>query len=109
MTGAGRPLTGQRSATAEEQRARYDGCKSFLHGSDAHDRQSVGQPGNDRFSRIKGGLVADALCQACIDPAGRALVSEPPPRSTMPSQVISHVKMGNAGRAAMPEIQPVRA
>ena len=25
-------LTGQRSATAEEQRARYDGCKSFLHG-----------------------------------------------------------------------------
>ena len=95
---------GQRGVTIEELRARYDGCKPCLHGSDAHDQQSVGQPVDNRFSWIKGDLVFDALRQACIDPDGRAFVGEQPPRSPMPSQVISHVKMDNADWATTPEI-----
>ncbi len=95
---------GQRGATIEELRARYDGCKPCLHGSDAHDQQSVGQPADNRFSWIKGDLVFDALRQACIDPEGRAFVGEQPPRSAMPSQVISHVKIENADWAITPEI-----
>ena len=95
---------GQRGVTIEELRARYDGCKPCLHGSDAHDQQSVGQPVDNRFSWIKGDLVFDALRQACIDPEGRAFVGKQPPRSAVPSQVISHVKIDNANWATTPEI-----
>ena len=96
---------GQRpGATVEELRARYDGCKPCLHGSDSHDPKSIGQPVDNRFSWIKGALEFDALRQACIDPEGRAYVGEQPPQSAMPSQVISYVKIDDAEWAATPEI-----
>ena len=95
---------GQRGVTADELRARYDGCKPCLHGSDSHDQESVGQPVGDRFSWIKGALEFDALRQACIDPEGRAYVGELPPRSAMPSQVISHVRLDHADWATTPDI-----
>lgn len=96
---------GQRpGVTVEALRARYDGCKPCLHGSDSHDQQSVGQPVDNRFSWIKGALEFDALRQACIDPEGRTYVGEQPPRSAMPSQVISHVKIDEAEWATTPDI-----
>lgn len=95
---------GQQAAPLEELRARYDGCKPCLHGSDSHDHKSVGQPTDDRFSWIKGALEFDTLRQACIDPAGRAYVGEQPPRSAMPSQVISQIRIDNAGWAVTPAI-----
>ena len=67
-------------------------------------QKSVGQPVDNRFSWIKGALEFDALRQACIDPEGRAYVGEQPPRSAMPSQVISHVKIDDADWAATPDI-----
>lgn len=87
-----------------ELRARYDGCKPCLHGSDSHDHASVGQPDDNRFSWVKGVLEFDALRQACIDPEGRAYVGEQPPRAAMPSQVISHVRIDNADWANTPDI-----
>lgn len=95
---------GQRSITIDALRERYNGCKPCLHGSDSHDLTTVGQPVDDRFSWIKGGLEFDALRQACIDPEGRAYVGSEPPRSAMPSQVISHVSIANASWAQTPEI-----
>jgi AAA domain, putative AbiEii toxin, Type IV TA system len=96
---------GQRpGVTVDELRTRYDGCKPCLHGSDAHDQKSVGQPVDNRFSWIKGALEFDALRQACIDPEGRAHVGEQPPRSAMPSQVISHVRIDYADWAVTPDI-----
>lgn len=95
---------GQRAVTIEELRERYDGCKPCLHGSDAHDQNSVGQPIDDRFSWIKGALEFDALRQACINPEGRAYVGDQPPRSAMPSQVISHVSIEGADWASTPDI-----
>ena len=95
---------GQRSFTIEALRERYNGCKPCLHGSDSHDLTTVGQPMDDRFSWIKGGLEFDALRQACIDPEGRAFVGSAPPRSAMPSQVISHVSITNASWAQSPAI-----
>lgn len=95
---------GQRSVTTEELRARFDGCKPCLHGSDSHDQKFVGQPVDNRFSWIKGALEFDALRQACIDPEGRAYVGEQPPRSAMPSQVISHVRIDDADWATTPDI-----
>jgi energy-coupling factor transporter ATP-binding protein EcfA2 len=95
---------GQKAVTVEDLRARYDGCKPCLHGSDSHDQKSVGQPVDNRFSWIKGALEFDALRQACIDPEGRAYVGQQPPRSAMPSQVISHVRIDDADWAATPDI-----
>lgn len=87
---------GQRDVTTEQLRGRYDGCKPCLHGSDAHDLASIGQPAEDRFSWVKGALTFDALRQACIDPEGRAYVGIAPPKAAMPSQVISHIHIVNA-------------
>jgi len=87
---------GQRGVSVEQLQERYDGCKPCLHGSDAHDQSSTGRPTGDRFSWIKGALTYDALRQACIDPEGRAFVGVEPPRTAMPSQVISQVEIENA-------------
>jgi hypothetical protein len=95
---------GKRGATVEQLRAGYDGCKPCLHGSDAHDQGSVGKPSDNRFTWIKGALEFDSLRQACIDPEGRAYVGEQPPRSAMPSQVISQVRIDEADWAMTPEI-----
>ena len=95
---------GQRGVTVEELRARYDGCKPCLHGSDSHDQKSVGKPIDNRFSWIKGALEFDALRQSCIDPEGRAYVGKQPLRSAMPSQVISHIRIDNADWALTPDI-----
>jgi hypothetical protein len=65
---------GQGSASIDELRTRYNGCKPCLHGSDAHNQTSTGRPVSDRFSWLKGALTFDALRQACIDPASRAYV-----------------------------------
>ncbi|MDD5296535.1 MAG: hypothetical protein PHU46_06435 [Rhodocyclaceae bacterium] len=95
---------GQRSVSLDNLRDRYNGCKPCLHGSDSHDQTTVGQPVDDRFSWIKGGLEFDALRQACIDPEGRAYVGSEPPCSAMPSQVISHVSIANANWVQTPEM-----
>lgn len=95
---------GQRGLTPEQLRDRYDGAKPCLHGSDSHDQQSVGQPVDNRYSWIKGALEFDALRQACIDPEGRAYVGEQPPRTALPSQVISQIKIDDADWATTPEI-----
>lgn len=95
---------GERDVSIEQLRERYDGCKPCLHGSDAHDPKLVGRPTGDRFSWIKGALTFDALRQACIDPKGRAFVGVEPPRTSMPSQVISQVDVENASWATTKSI-----
>jgi hypothetical protein len=95
---------GQKDLGPDEIRARYGGLKPCLHGSDAHKLDDVASPFGNRFSWIKGALEFDALRQACIDPDGRAYVGEQPPRSAMPSQVISHVQIADADWATTPDI-----
>ena len=96
--------TGQRDASVEELTRRYNGCKPCLHGSDAHDHATVGQPVQDRFTWIKGAVTFDALRQAYIDPAGRAYVASEPPKTAMPSQVIASVEIENAPWVSTPMI-----
>ncbi|MBB4303363.1 hypothetical protein GGD81_002406 [Rhodobium orientis] len=95
---------GQKSLGPDEIRTQYGGLKPCLHGSDAHKLEDVASPFGDRFSWIKGGLEFDALRQACIDPGGRAYVGDQPPRSAMPSQVISHVRIDDADWATAPDV-----
>ncbi|MEY9101512.1 hypothetical protein ABIA24_004485 [Sinorhizobium fredii] len=96
--------SGRKGVSLEQLKERYGGCKPCLHGSDAHDQKTVGQPVEDRYSWVKGGLEFDALRQACIDPESRAHVGAEPPRTAMPSQVISHVAIADSTWAATPEI-----
>jgi hypothetical protein len=93
---------GERSASADELRHRYGGLKPCLHGSDAHNHQSIGIPEQDRYSWIKGALEFDALRQACIEPSGRAYVGVVPPVGATPSQVIQRVKICCAPWAQTP-------
>jgi hypothetical protein len=95
---------GRKDLGPDEIRSRYGGLKPCLHGSDAHKLDDVASPFGNRFSWIKGGLEFDALRQACIDPDGRAYVGEQPPHSAMPSQVISHLRIDDAGWATTPDI-----
>src|SRR5580704_12476208 len=95
---------GRRDLEPDEIRARYGGLKPCLHGSDAHKLDDVASPFGERFSWIKGGLEFDSLRQACIDPEGRTYVGEQPPRSAMPSQIISHVRIDDSDWAATPDI-----
>lgn len=95
---------GNKGITVDELRARYDGCKPCLHGSDAHDPTTVGQPVNQRYSWIKGALTFDALRQACIDPGNRAYVGSEPPPTAMPSQVISRIEITGASWATTSSI-----
>lgn len=95
---------GQKDLSPDEIRERYGGLKPCLHGSDAHRLDAVASPFGNRFSWIKGELEFDALRQACIEPEGRAYVGEQPPRPATPSQVISNVRVHNAGWAVTPDI-----
>jgi hypothetical protein len=69
---------GQRTLSADELRNRYGSLKPCLHGSDAHDHNSVGVPSQERYSWIKGAPEFDALRQVCIEPAGRAYIGAAP-------------------------------
>ncbi len=95
---------GQRDMDETQLRERFNGLKPCLHGSDAHTTAAVGAPVGDRYSWIKGSLEFDTLRQACIDPVGRAHVGSEPPRTAIPSQVISHVSITNAPWAKTHEI-----
>lgn len=95
---------GQKSLSKDEIIATYDACKPCLHGSDAHALNAVGQPAGNRYSWIKGAASFDALRQACINPEGRAYVGETPPKSAMPSHVITQVSIQGAPGFQTPNV-----
>ena len=95
---------GRRSATPDELQQRYGGLKPCMHGSDAHEERTVGNPDEDRYSWIKGALEFDSLRQACIDPAGRAFVGVEPPVSGTLSQVIATIEVTGAPWAVTPTL-----
>lgn len=87
---------GQRTATEAQLRERYGGLKPCLHGSDAHSESEMGDPREDRFCWVKGGVEFDSLRQACIAPVGRVYVGPKPPATAMASQVISSLSVESA-------------
>lgn len=81
---------------------RYGSLKPCLHGSDAHNHETVGVPTDRRFSWVKGEPCFDTLRQAYIDPENRAFVGPEPPISAVPSHVISAVRIAGAPWAKTP-------
>jgi putative AbiEii toxin of type IV toxin-antitoxin system len=87
---------GRGAATIEQLNAGWGGCKPCIHGSDAHDLDTVGQPALQRFCWIKGDLSFESLHQAYIEPDGRSFIGPAPPTSALPSQIITSITLSNA-------------
>jgi len=73
---------GRGVVTLQQLTTDWGGRKPCLHGSDAHDHESVGAP---RFCWIKGDLTFEALRQACLEPELRTFIGSAPPRGALPS------------------------
>lgn len=84
------------AATVEQLKAGWGGSKPCIHGSDAHDLDTVGQPALQRFCWIKGDLSFESLHQACIEPDGRSFIGSAPPTCALPSQIIATITLSNA-------------
>ncbi len=95
---------GLRNLSFQQLQEQYGGTKPCMHGSDAHSLPDTAAPAGDRYSWIKGALTFEALRQACIDPASRAYVGAEPPKTAMPSQVISSIDIKEADWVATKSI-----
>lgn len=95
---------GERTLSRDDIIERFSGLKPCLHGCDAHDHDTVGEPALGRYSWIKGAPHFDSLRQACIEPAGRAYVGEVPPGGASPSQAIARVAITGAPWAVTPDL-----
>jgi hypothetical protein len=84
--------------------AEYGGAKPCLHGSDAHDLDTVCQPALKRYCWLKGDLTFETLRQACIEPEGRAFIGEEPPKGGLPSNTITRIAVSDADWLAASEV-----
>lgn len=87
---------GKGAASVEALNAKWGGVKPCLHGSDAHAHGQVGNPAKDRFCWLKGAPTFETLRQACLNPAGRAVIGKEPPAGALPSNVIRSVSVSKA-------------
>src|SRR5215218_1113529 len=84
-----------RDAIADLERD-HGGRKVCLHGSDAHSREEVGVPDQDRRTWLKGDATFETLRQACIAPNLRAVVAPEPPTAPLPNRTVAALEVGNA-------------
>jgi AAA domain, putative AbiEii toxin, Type IV TA system len=57
----------------------YGGVKLCIHGSDAHDKESIGAPAEGRMMWLKGNPSFETLKMACLAPLSRAHIGPTPP------------------------------
>ena len=69
----------------------YRSLKPCVHGSDAHDIDSLFKPDGDRFCWIKGDPTFDGLRQILWEPEGRIYVGPQPPQPSDQSQLIRKI------------------
>ena len=70
---------GRGADSIERLRQIYGSPKLCLHGSDAHDAQSLGVVKDSRFTWVKGDPSFETLRLACLAPESRARISALPP------------------------------
>jgi len=84
-----------KAASADKISSEYGGLKPCLHGSDAHDLDTVGNPDQNRLCWLKGDPTFETLRQACIEPEGRAFVGGTPPNGGLPSHTIKSITISH--------------
>ncbi len=87
---------GEKADTIEQLRAKYDGAKPCLHGSDAHSLDAVCAPDRKRYTWIKGDPTFESLRQAVIEPGARVFVGEEPPEGALSYRVIESIELAGA-------------
>ncbi len=87
---------GKGSITLAELEKQWKGKKPCLHGSDAHNAGTVGNPPLNRFCWLKGDLTFETIRQAVIEPEGRVSIGEAPPRGALPGNSIEGVTVSAA-------------
>ncbi|MDF1659831.1 MAG: AAA family ATPase [Verrucomicrobiales bacterium] len=84
------------STPVEEIIRQYRSLKPCIHGSDAHDVETLFKPDENRFCWIKSDPSFHGLRQILWEPADRTHVGEQPPRPTDQSQQIRRITISNA-------------
>jgi hypothetical protein len=77
---------GQGAVSPQELKAKWNGVKPCLHGSDAHAHANVGKPALDRLCWLKSAPAFETLRQACMNPEGRVFIGKEPPRGALPDR-----------------------
>ncbi|WP_350289025.1 TrlF family AAA-like ATPase [uncultured Croceitalea sp.] len=88
----------------KEIRNKYKSLKPCLHGSDAHDLESVGKPNLDRYCWLRGDLKFETLRQICFEPERRVFIGKEVSENGFPSHTIEKVTVNNGTWLKNPEI-----
>lgn len=86
---------GQRAATPRQIKDTYNSLMPCVHGSDAHDINSVLQPALNRYCWIKAAPTFDGLRQILYEPADRVHIGDSPPSNPDPDHVIQSISITN--------------
>ncbi|PKA99602.1 putative AbiEii toxin of type IV toxin-antitoxin system [Flavobacteriaceae bacterium MAR_2009_75] len=95
---------GRGADSAEEIKRKYKSLKPCLHGSDAHNLESVGNPHLDRYCWLRGDLKFETLRQICFEPERRVFIGKEVSEDGFPSHTIDKVSVKDASWLKNPEI-----
>ncbi|WP_024771785.1 TrlF family AAA-like ATPase [Aquimarina macrocephali] len=96
--------SGKGADTSDTLKQKYGSLKPCLHGSDAHDLATVGEPDEDRYCWIKGDITFETLRQICFEPNGRVYIGKEKPIGGLPSDIIAEINVKNANWLKTPNI-----
>ena len=88
----------------EVLREKYGGLKPCLHGSDAHDFDTVGNPKERRLCWIRGDLTFETLRQICFEPERRVYIGPLPSLGGSPSNTVTGIEVNNASWMISPNL-----
>lgn len=96
--------SGNGPATVDELKATYGGLKPCIHGCDAHDLETVGNPAQNRYCWIRGDLKFETLRQICFEPERRVYIGIEPPDGGRPSNTITNISVEGATWLKTPKV-----
>ncbi len=88
---------GQRGDDLAAITQKYGSRKLCLHGSDAHKREDLGKPDQNRYCWLKGDSTFSTLKQACIEPEFRSLIADISPADAHEERRIESVVVSSGG------------
>ena len=92
--------------SVQEIKKMYGGLKPCIHGSDAHELDSLFRPDKDRFCWIKSDVTFNGLRQIIWEPGNRVHIGKAPPVLSDQSQIIKRVLLeGTKGWFDIDEIE----
>jgi hypothetical protein len=88
----------------KEIEAKYGALKPCMHGSDAHETETVAAPAKKRYCWLKGDLSFETMRQAVLEPEYRVSIGEFAPPGPSPSETVDRAELTNAPFVATPKL-----